>query len=99
MISQPGQNSSEAPVNCVSGLALETSLTTLKSQKNRQICKMAKQADCNSVAFGCCRFKSCSADLYAVVPQMVEELSGRQWAGNTGLQVRILCAAFQGDVC
>ena len=62
MISQPWQNSSEAPVNCVSGLALETSLTTLKSQKNRQICKMAKQADCNSVALGRCRFKSYSAD-------------------------------------
>ena len=27
---------------------------------------------------------------------MVEELSGRQWAGNTGLQVRLLCAALMG---
>ena len=28
----------------------------------RQICKLAKQAVCKTVAFGRCRFKSCSAD-------------------------------------
>ena len=47
----------------------------------RQICKLAKQAVCKTVAFGRCRFKSYSADLYAAVPQLVEELSGRQTAG------------------
>ena len=53
-----------------------------------------KQAVCKTVAFGRCRFKSCSADLYAAVPQLVEELLGRQPAGNTGLQVQVLSAAL-----
>ena len=43
--------------------------------------QMIKQAVCKTVAFGRCRFKSYSADLYAAVPQLVEELSGRQTAG------------------
>lgn len=50
-------------------------------------------ADCKSVAFWFCGFKSLSAD-YAVVPQLVEELFGRQSVDNIGLQVRILSAAL-----
>ena len=56
--------------------------------------QMIKQAVCKTVAFGRCRFKSCSADY---MPQSLNWwrncLEGRR-PGNTGLQVRVLSAAL-----
>ena len=54
-----------------------------------------KQAVCKTVALG---LVGSSPTLPTIrrSPSMVEELSGRQWAGNTGLQVRLLCAALMG---
>ena len=60
--------------------------------------KEFKQAVRKTVAFGPCRFKSCSAD-YAADPQMVEELFGRLLVGDTGLRVRPPPVALYGDVC
>ena len=60
---------------------------------------MAKQADCNSVALGRCRFKSYSADYTPQSLKSVEELSAKQLVGDTGLRVRPPPVALYGDVC
>ena len=61
---------------------------------------MIKQAVCKTVAFGRCRFKSYSADLYAAVPQLVEELSGRQTAGEYRLAgSSLVCGAVISHQC
>lgn len=54
-----------------------------------------KQAVCKTVALGPVG-SSPTLPTLCRSPSTVEELPGRQWAGNTGLQVRLLCAALMG---
>ena len=61
---------------------------------NGRYANWMKQAVCKTVALGLAGSSPALCRLYAVVPQMVEELPAKQLVGYTGLQVQVLCAAL-----
>ena len=70
------------------------SIPTRGTYQYRQICKLVKQAVCKTVAFGPCRFKSCSADFMPQSLNRRRRCLENSWSGKTGLRVRIPPVAF-----
>ena len=62
--------------------------------KHRQICKLVKQAVRKTVAFGPCRFKSCSAGSKPQSLNWRRRCLENSWSADTGLRVRIPPVAF-----